>query len=474
MPLGVKIARREILYLFEAYCTLLRAASEAKDDVEWLGQVEKNGGIIVAVEGIQQALGNETVYLVRDALTGRVLAAENVTSSETAVMKALLAPVVALGVKVLGTITDAQESALLAVEQLWPSVPHQVCQFHALRDAIQPAYEADRAVKTAMGKQLQPKLKAVRKQLKRRQTRVRERLKRSNWGSWMITLSGRCRRSTAMASPPSTSRQCKPARSWMTWQPVWTDWKKGGAVSLVVAQKLRRLQVILAERTTWVAQLGQVKGMRQWVLDAEHILDGSWAQADAVVTNARGEERLDAWRQQMAEQLTDVRLSELEQECLTEFLRVLTNLRPYLVQCYDRQDFPRINNELERSIRCLKTQYRRISGRKNGNSYLLRYGRCVAYATWWEQDAAHQRQLEQRAARLGRTRLPAVPTGDQRGTERAAQALSLPEHSPGLSQLVRGTLGCRCHDASFALTVFSAQWQTRVDSRCSLKGKRGT
>jgi hypothetical protein len=172
-PLGVKIARREILYLFQAYCTLLRAASEAKDDVEWLGQVEKNGGIIVAVDGIQPEKGNETVYLVRDALTGRVLVAENVTSSETAVMKALLAPVVALGVKVLGTITDAQESELLAVEQLWPKVPHQVCQFHALRDAIQPAYEADRAVKTAMRKQLQPKLKAVRKQLKRRQTQAR-------------------------------------------------------------------------------------------------------------------------------------------------------------------------------------------------------------------------------------------------------------------------------------------------------------
>ena len=53
-PLGVKIARREILYLFEAYCTLLRASSEAKDDVEWLAQVKKNGGIIVSVDGIQK------------------------------------------------------------------------------------------------------------------------------------------------------------------------------------------------------------------------------------------------------------------------------------------------------------------------------------------------------------------------------------------------------------------------------------
>ena len=84
-------------------------------------------------------------------------------------IKALLAPVVALAVerqvKVLGTITDAQESELKAVQELWPGVPHQVCQFHVLRDASQPAYAADKAVKTAMRKQLQPKGRAVRQQL---------------------------------------------------------------------------------------------------------------------------------------------------------------------------------------------------------------------------------------------------------------------------------------------------------------------
>src|SRR5947209_15741614 len=142
------------------------------DDQEWLAQVKKNGGIIISVDGIQPEKGNETVYLVRDALTGRVLAAENVTSSETEVIKALLAPVVALErerkVKVLGTISDAQESELLAVEELWPDIPHQVCQFHVLRDASKPAFEADKQVKTAMRKRLQPKLREVRKQIKKR------------------------------------------------------------------------------------------------------------------------------------------------------------------------------------------------------------------------------------------------------------------------------------------------------------------
>jgi hypothetical protein len=166
-PLGVKISQREMLYLFEAYSTLMRASSEAKDDQPWLAQVEKNGGIIVSVDGIQPEKGNETVYLVRDALTGRVLCAENVTSSETAVMKTLLAPVVALGVKVIGTMSDAQESELKALEELWPEVPHQVCQFHALRDASQSAFDADKAVKTAMRKKLQPKVRAVRKQIKK-------------------------------------------------------------------------------------------------------------------------------------------------------------------------------------------------------------------------------------------------------------------------------------------------------------------
>ena len=170
------------------------------------------------------------------------------------------------------------------------------------------------------------------------------------------------------------------------------------------AQKLARLQAIVAERGAWASQLAQVTRMHGWVLEVEHILDGSWAPEGEVVSNAMVGSRLDGWREQMAPHLTDGTLSELERECLTEFLQVLSNLRPYLVQCYDRQGFPRTNNEMERSIRGLKTQYRRISGRKNWNVYLLRYGRYVAYAAWWEQDATHRQQLEQHAGRLDRAR----------------------------------------------------------------------
>jgi hypothetical protein len=161
----------------------------------------------------------------------------------------------------------------------------------------------------------------------------------------------------------------------------------------------------VAERAAWTKQLAQIKRMHGWLLEVEHILDTSLVQAAGEkVSNETVGNRLDAWRERMAVHLTDSTLSERERECLTEFLQVLSNLRPYLVQCYDRQDFPRTNNDMERSIRRLKTQYRRVSGRKNWNAYLLRYGRCVAYAAWWEQDTAHRHHLEQQAARLDRTR----------------------------------------------------------------------
>jgi len=175
-------------------------------------------------------------------------------------------------------------------------------------------------------------------------------------------------------------------------------------VSPLCAQKLARLQAIVAERAAWTDQLAQVKRLHNWLLEVEHLLDESLVPKGEVVSNVAVGSRLDSWRERMTAQLTDGSLSELERECLTEFLQVLSNLRPYLVQCYDRQEFPRTNNDMERSIRGLKTQYRRVSGRKNWNAYLLRYGRCVAYAAWWEQDATHRQHLEQRAARLDRVR----------------------------------------------------------------------
>ena len=165
-PLGVSISRREVLYLFDAFSALLRATSDLKDDKEWLSLVDKNGGIIVSIDGIQPDQGNETIYIVRDALTVRLLTADNATESSTERIKQILAPIEALSISVLGTISDAQKSEIKALVELWPDVPHQTCQFHALRDAGELALAEDRKVKKEIRKNLQPKARDLRKQIK--------------------------------------------------------------------------------------------------------------------------------------------------------------------------------------------------------------------------------------------------------------------------------------------------------------------
>jgi hypothetical protein len=112
-------------------------------------------------------------------------------------------------------------------------------------------------------------------------------------------------------------------------------------VSRLCAQKLARLQAIVAERATWAEPLAQVKRLHDWLLEVEHLLDRSLETEGAVVNNLTVGNQLDHWREHMSRQLTEGSLSPLEQEGLREFLQVLTNLRPYLVQCYNHQNFPR-------------------------------------------------------------------------------------------------------------------------------------
>ena len=58
---------------------------------------------------------------------------------------------------VTGVVSDGQHSIRRAVAAL-PGVPHQLCQFHYLREAAQPIFEADRHAK----KELKKRVRGIR------------------------------------------------------------------------------------------------------------------------------------------------------------------------------------------------------------------------------------------------------------------------------------------------------------------------
>jgi hypothetical protein len=173
-------------------------------------------------------------------------------------------------------------------------------------------------------------------------------------------------------------------------------------VNQACQQKLKRLQEIVGLYHRWEGRVEQVKRMHAWLLEAEHILDGSWATPEQPLSNEAVASRFDSWYKSLQELSTQATLSPEEQQCLDHFLKVLGNLRPGLIQCYDVARFPRTNNDTESSIRAIKTRYRRISGRKNWNAYLVRYGSRVAYYEWWTRQVEGKKQLDGKLQQVDR------------------------------------------------------------------------
>jgi hypothetical protein len=173
-------------------------------------------------------------------------------------------------------------------------------------------------------------------------------------------------------------------------------------VNQACEQKLKRLQEIVGLYHRWEGRVEQVKRMHAWLLEVEHILDGSWATPEQPLSNEAVASRFDSWYKRLQELSTQGTLSPEEQHCLDHFLKVLGNLRPGLIHCYDVARFPRTNNDTEGSIRAIKTRYRRISGRKNWNAYLLRYGSRVAYYEWWTREVERKKQLDGKLQQVDR------------------------------------------------------------------------
>lgn len=162
--------------------------------------------------------------------------------------------------------------------------------------------------------------------------------------------------------------------------------------------------------------------MHAWVLQAEAIFDGSWASTPEEVTGTAVNARLDDWLTRLENTVSTLPQDSRLALGLSELARVLRHLQPHLVCCYDVEGLPRTNNDLERCIRAIKTRYRRISGRKNWNAYLLRYGSGVAYYEWWSQEPE------------GRLRLDARLSSITRGSWRAIRTRARAQHQPQLDR----------------------------------------
>src|SRR6266446_1536088 len=150
---GVGIAQRTVTDLLERYEELV--ALHLADEQRLLERLKQQGQVILAIDGMQPDVGHEVLWVIRDCLSGEVLLARSLLSSTQRDLSALLREVKeALPVPMRGVISDGQQTIRKAVARCLPGVPHQLCQFHYLREAAKPIFEADRHAKTQLKQQV--------------------------------------------------------------------------------------------------------------------------------------------------------------------------------------------------------------------------------------------------------------------------------------------------------------------------------
>jgi Transposase, Mutator family len=155
---GLVLAQRSVSNLLDRYDELRALASCDAGRLRPL--LQKQGHVILALDGLQPDVGHEVLWVVRDCLSGEPLLARSLLSATQKDLAALLTEVVeALGLPVTAVVSDGQHSIRKAVAQALPGVPHQLCHFHYLREAARPLHEADRHAK----KELKKTVRGIRK-----------------------------------------------------------------------------------------------------------------------------------------------------------------------------------------------------------------------------------------------------------------------------------------------------------------------
>lgn len=161
---GVQLSERQVDYLYHQYQILLACVGhQDKGRLDTI--VETHGGLKICLDGLSPEGASEQLWVVREVESQTTLVVAWLEKVNHETLQVLLRPVEALAMPILATVSDKQPCLKKALEQLWPTIPHQWCQPHYLGNVAAPIYEQDRQVKTAMRQEVRavigPSLAAI-------------------------------------------------------------------------------------------------------------------------------------------------------------------------------------------------------------------------------------------------------------------------------------------------------------------------
>ena len=151
---AVVISERQVEYLYKLYGALVTGTTLTDPSV--IKSIRKNKALVLSTDGAKPMKDHESVWFVRDLMTGITLAAAAMNSCTTAALVKLLTPIKLFakqhGIPIVGVVSDAEPVVRSAVRKVFPKVRHQLCQFHYIDNLAEPLEKEDRKLRDEVKK----------------------------------------------------------------------------------------------------------------------------------------------------------------------------------------------------------------------------------------------------------------------------------------------------------------------------------
>ena len=176
----VIISEAHVRMLYQRSYLPLLACHERRQQGRLETLANQQGGLIIALDGLQPEAGEPQLWFIRELSTGLTLRSGWLSRQTQGTFEDFLDPLLKLGWPILAVLSDKQTGLEQAVASKLPDSPHQFCQIHYLRNLAKPLSEADAEMKSELRK-------AVRDQIGEL---IRRPVRRDAWAKGVLTVTG--------------------------------------------------------------------------------------------------------------------------------------------------------------------------------------------------------------------------------------------------------------------------------------------
>ena len=337
------------LYRYEELLALHLA-----DETRLCERLKEHKQVILALDGLQPDVGHEVLWVLRDCCSGEVLVARSLLGATEKDLVPLLEEVANLcrawEIPIKGAITDGQHSIRNAVASALPGIPHQLCHFHYLREAAKPIADADRHAKKELNKHVRG-VRPIERSLEGRTDEEAEAVR----GYCLAVRSAL----TDDGRPPLDADGLKLRKRL---QDI-SDSIACVEQKRKLPNELSRLQQLVQAGLTATEHLWPaIEQAYAWVHQAAHLLTN--ADQRDVDTLKQEYQQLLSTMAQKPDQLGTLA------PAVAHFQKVTISYWDGLFLCYEVNDLPRTNNDLEHFFGTARHIERRATGRKRASPTL--------------------------------------------------------------------------------------------------------